>query len=347
MRVLALETSCDETSAAVVHRDGDVVALQGLAILSQDIHKLFGGVVPELASRAHLETIGPVTDDALRQAGATLSDMDAIAVTHGPGLLGALLVGVTWAKTVAWREAMPLLGVHHLEGHLFAPVIEDPTVQPPFTALLVSGGHTLLLDVAAWGDYRLLGATLDDAAGESFDKVGSLLGLDYPAGAAIEKLAATGDPRRFKFPRPLLKGAAEKDRWNFSFSGLKTAVLRAVQQSSDLDADRAALARGFQDAAIEVMVAKTIDAAEQYERHLIVLGGGVACNRTLAAAMRSAAPADVRVAVASPRLNTDNAAMIGAAGSWRLARGERHDGSLEASDSLPLPGLIIPSGVAW
>jgi N6-L-threonylcarbamoyladenine synthase len=346
MRVLALETSCDETSAAVVRRDGDRVHLDGLAILSQDIHKLFGGVVPELASRAHLETIGPVTDDALRQAGVTLRDIDGIAVTHGPGLLGALLVGVTWAKTVAWREGMPLLGVHHLEGHLFAPVIEDPTVRPPFTALLVSGGHTMLLDVAAWGDYHLLGATLDDAAGESFDKVGSLIGLDYPAGAAIEKLAATGDPRRYVFPRPLLRGAADKDRWNFSFSGLKTAVLRAVQQSADLEADRAALARGFQDAAIEVMVAKTLDAAEVHGRELVVLGGGVACNRTLAAAMRSAAPNGVRVAVASPRLNTDNAAMIGGAGSWRLARGERHDNTLEATDSLPLPGLVSPSGAA-
>lgn len=346
MRVLAIETSCDETSAAVVHREGNRVTLEGLAILSQDIHTLFGGVVPELASRAHLETIGPVTEDALRQAGATLDSIDGIVVTNGPGLQGALLVGVTWAKTVAWREGLPLLGVHHLEGHLFAPVLEDPTVQPPFTALLVSGGHTMLLDVAAWGEYRLLGATLDDAAGESFDKVGSLLGLDYPAGPAIERLAATGDPRRFRFPRPLLKGAADKDRWNFSFSGLKTAVLRAVQQGSDLEADRAALARGFQDAAIEVMVAKTLDAAEFHDRELVVLGGGVACNRTLAQAMRAAAPAGVRVAVASPRLNTDNAAMIGAAGSWRLARGERHDISLEASDSLPLPGLVTPTGAA-
>lgn len=346
MRVLAIESSCDETSAAVVRRDGDVATLEGMSLLSQDIHKVFGGVVPELASRAHLHTIGPIVDEALARAGVTLADIDGIAVTRGPGLLGALLVGVTWAKTLAWREGLPLVGVHHMEGHLFAPVLEDPAVTPPFTALLVSGGHTMLLDVPAWGDYRLLGATKDDAAGEAFDKVGTLLGLDYPAGAAIEKLAATGDPSRFTFPRPLLKGAGEDDRFHFSFSGLKTAVLRAVQQCDDLDAERSHLARGFQDAVIEVLVAKTLDAASANRRDLVVLGGGVACNRNLIAAMREAAGEDIRIAVASPRLNTDNAAMIGAAGSWRLAHGERHDYTLEASDALPLPGLATPSGVS-
>ncbi len=272
MRVLALESSCDETSAAVVRREGDRATLDGLAILSQDIHRIFGGVVPELASRAHLETVGPVVDEALRQAGIGLDAIDGIAVTHGPGLLGALLVGVTWGKTLAWREGLPLIGVHHMEGHLFAPTLEDPTVAPPFTALLVSGGHTMLLDVPAWGDYRLLGATKDDAAGEAFDKVGTLLGLDYPAGAAIEKLAATGDPKRFTFPRPLLKGIRDDDRWNFSFSGLKTALLRAVQQCEDLEAERSNLARGFQDAVIEVLVAKTLDAADVHRRELVVVG---------------------------------------------------------------------------
>lgn len=345
MRVLALETSCDETSAAVVRREGGRCTVEGLAILSQDIHRIFGGVVPELASRAHLAAVQPVVDRALAEAGIGVANLDGIAVTRGPGLLGALLVGVTWAKAIAWREGLPLIGVHHLEGHLFAPVLEDATVEPPFTALLVSGGHTMLLDVPAWGEYRLLGTTKDDAAGEAFDKVGTLLGLDYPAGAAIERLAAEGDPARYRFPRPLLKGVAEADRFAFSFSGLKTAVLRAVQQADDLDAARPHLARGFQDAVVDVLVAKTLDAARAHDRSLVVLGGGVACNRTLATRMREAAGPAVRVAVASPRLNTDNAAMIGAAGSWRLAAGERSGLDLEARDALPLPGLVTPTGV--
>jgi N6-L-threonylcarbamoyladenine synthase len=339
--VLGLETSCDETSAAVVERSETQLRLAGLSIWSQDVHRIFGGVVPEIASRAHLVAVEPVVDEALKQAGVTLSDIDGIAVTRGPGLMGALLVGVMWAKTVAWRESLPLIGVHHLEGHLFAPTLEVTDAEPPFVALLVSGGHTMLLDVPAWGEYRLLGQTRDDAAGEAFDKVGSLLGLPYPAGAALEALAATGDPRRYTFPRPLLRDKhtnAVATTSDFSFSGLKTAVLRAVQQSSDLDADRAAIARGFQDAAIDVMVAKTAQAAESCERSLVVIGGGVACNRSLADTMRTALAPRVRVAVASPRLNTDNAAMIAAAGSWRLMRGERHGLDLEARDALPLPG---------
>lgn len=369
MRVLGVETSCDETSAAVVRREGDAVTVEGLAILSQDVHRIFGGVVPELASRAHLVAIDAVVDDALAQAHAGLSDIHGVAVTRGPGLLGALLVGVMWAKTVAWRERLPLIGVHHLEGHLFAATLESPDVQPPFTALLVSGGHTMLLDVPAWGEYHLLGQTRDDAAGEAFDKVGALLGLDYPAGAALERLAATGDPRHFVFPRPLMKSSpkpkaqsptrslglsalgvgfdvADPARYDFSFSGLKTAVLRAVQQSPDLTRDRADIARGFQDAAIDVMVAKTSLAARSFGRTLVVIGGGVACNRALAGAMREALASHARVAVASPRLNTDNAAMIAAAGSWRLMRGE-HDGpDLEARDTLPLLGLQHPAGAA-
>jgi len=210
----------------------------------------------------------------------------------------------------------------------------------------VSGGHTMLLDVPAWGEYRLLGRTLDDAAGEAFDKVATLLGLGYPGGAAIEKLAATGHPGRFRFPRPMLQDLQGDgpNRYAFSFSGLKTAVLRAVRASDDLDRDRADLARGFQDAAIEVLVEKTAAAVEELGYATAVLGGGVACNRTLAARLAERLAGQARVSVASPRLNTDNAAMIAAAGAWRLARGETSGLDLEPRDDLPIPGLLTPQG---
>ncbi len=345
MRVLGIESSCDETSAAVVRLDGSRPTLESVVILSQDVHKVFGGVVPELASRAHLTAVGPVVDRALSDAGATLDEIDAIAVTAGPGLVGALLVGLMYGKTLAWATGKPLIGVHHMEGHLFAPALEDAEFAPPFVALLVSGGHTLLLDVRAWGEYRLLGQTLDDAAGEAFDKVATLLGLGYPGGAPLERLAATGRPGKFVFPRPLLRDLKGdgSNRWNFSFSGLKTAVLRAVRQSTDLDADRADLARGFQDAALEVLVEKSAAAAEELDYPLAMIGGGVACNRALAASLQNRLGTRVRLSVASPRLNTDNAAMIAAAGAWRLARGERSGPGLEPSDSLPLPGLLSPA----
>ncbi|HEU4762976.1 MAG TPA: tRNA (adenosine(37)-N6)-threonylcarbamoyltransferase complex transferase subunit TsaD, partial [Gemmatimonadales bacterium] len=261
--------------------------IRSLVILSQDIHAVFGGVVPELASRAHLEAVGPVVQRALEQAGTELDDVGGIAVTAGPGLVGALLVGLMYGKTLAWSRGIPLIGVNHLEGHLFAPRLEDPDLEPPFVALLVSGGHTLLLDVMNWGHYRLVGRTLDDAAGEAFDKVAKLLGLEYPGGPAIERLAAGGRPDRFNFPRPMLGelGGDGPNRYNFSFSGLKTAVRRAVQQSDDLERDRADIARGFQDAAIDVLVAKTAALADELEYGAAIIGGGVACNRALAEAL--------------------------------------------------------------
>ena len=341
MRILGIETSCDETSAAVVSVDGGVATLESLVILSQDVHAIFGGVVPELASRAHVQAIAPVVDRALDDAGVRVRSLDGIAVTSAPGLVGALLVGVMYGKTLAWSRDLPLIGVHHLEGHLFAATLEDPTVSPPFVALLVSGGHTMLLDVPAWGQYRLLGQTIDDAAGEAFDKVAKLLGLGYPGGPHIERLAREGRPGRFKFPRPMLRDMDRPgpQQYAFSFSGLKTAVLRAAQQSKDLDADRADLALAFQDAALDVLVEKTAHAADALGYGTVVIGGGVACNQALAARMR-ARVAPARVAVASPRLNTDNAAMIAAAGAWRLERGERSGWDLEPRDTLPLPGLM-------
>jgi N6-L-threonylcarbamoyladenine synthase len=334
--VLGIETSCDETSAAVLvgQRSGRAPELASLVILSQDVHQVFGGVVPELASRAHLAALPAVVERALAEAGVGWSALDGVAVTQGPGLVGALLVGVVYAKALAYAGNRALIGVHHLEGHLFAPAVEDPELAPPFVALLVSGGHTLLLDVPAWGRYQLLGATRDDAAGEAFDKVATLLGLGYPGGAAIERLAAAGDPTRFRFPRPMQDEGLE-----FSFSGLKTAVLHAVRASDDLDRDRPHLARCFQDAVLDVLVTKLARAVRATGRDTAVLGGGVACNRTLAARAAERLAGLARVAVARPRLNADNAAMIARAGWHRLGLGERADWTLDARADLPLPGL--------
>jgi tRNA N6-adenosine threonylcarbamoyltransferase len=338
--ILGIETSCDETSAAVLRRDNGAASLASLVILSQDVHRIFGGVVPELASRAHVQAIDSVVEQALADAGVSLSQLDGVAVTAGPGLVGALLVGVMYGKTLAFSLDRPFIGVNHLEGHLFAPTLEDPAFQPPFIGLLVSGGHTMLLDVPSWGDYRLLGQTLDDAAGEAFDKVANLLGLGYPGGAAIERLALQGRRGRFRFPTPMLQ-ELDRDgpnRYAFSFSGLKTAVLRAVR-SGEPPGDPADVARGFQDAVIEVLVAKTAHAVEASGYDLAMVGGGVACNRALVAALRQRLAGQAPVSVASPRLNTDNAAMIAAAGAWRLGRGERSGWELEPRDDLPLPGL--------
>ena len=234
MRVLGIETSCDETSAAVIEGDGRAARLASLVILSQDVHRIFGGVVPEIASRAHLTAIAPVARQAIADAGIAQDAIDAVAVTNAPGLVGALLVGVAFAKGLAATLGVPLIGVHHMEGHLFATELEDAAAAPPFTALLVSGGHTLLLDVPEWGTYRMLGATRDDAAGEAFDKVAKLLGLPYPGGRHVEAMAATGNPRRHRFARPMLNAGqrpGDDDYYDLSFSGLKTGVLHAVRDA--------------------------------------------------------------------------------------------------------------------
>jgi N6-L-threonylcarbamoyladenine synthase len=319
------------------------VTVRSLVILSQDVHRIFGGVVPELASRAHLTAIVPTVDRALHEAGCGLDELDAIAVTHAPGLVGALLVGLSYGKALAWSTGRPIIGVHHMEAHLFATALEHAEAVPPFTGLLVSGGHTLLVDVAAWGEYRLLGATRDDAAGEAFDKVAKLLGLPYPGGPHVERLATEGDPTRYRFSRPMVRRdqrPGDDDYYDVSFSGLKTAVRNAVR-AADLDADRAHLARGFQEALIDTLVEKTMRAARQFARTRVVLGGGVACNRTLAAAMRErCAELGATVYAPSPRLATDNAAMIARAGLFHLERGERAPLDLDAHASLPIPGLV-------
>jgi len=343
-RILGIETSCDETSASVLSGTGDDVKLESLVILSQDVHKVFGGVVPEIASRAHLTSIVPVVSRALGDAGVTLDDVDAIAVTSAPGLIGALLVGVCYAKALAFARGIPVIGVHHMEGHLFATALEHPDAVPPFTGLLVSGGHTLLLDVEEWGKYRLLGGTRDDAAGEAFDKVAKLLGLPYPGGRPIETLAREGDPSRFRFTKPMVRRndtAESADYYQFSFSGLKTAILNAVHDSEDLGSDKADIARGFQDALIGSLVEKTFRAADAFGRTRIVLGGGVACNSALVGAMQErVSEIGATVFAPRPRLATDNAAMIARAGLFHFERGERSDLDLNAFASQPIPGLI-------
>lgn len=341
--ILGIETSCDETSASVIEGAGDDVALRSLVILSQDVHRVFGGVVPEIASRAHLAAVVPVVERALHEAGVTAADLDAVAVTNAPGLVGALLVGVSFAKGLAFGAGKPVLGVHHMEGHLFATSLDDGAAVPPFTALLVSGGHTLLLDVERWGSYRLLGATRDDAAGEAFDKVAKLLSLPYPGGRHVERLAAEGEATRFRFSRPMLRRdqrPGDDDFYDVSFSGLKTAVLHAVRGSADIAADAPHIARGFQDALIDTLVEKTYRAAKEHGRERVILGGGVACNRALVAAMtHRIAAIGASVHAPSPRLATDNAAMIARAGLFHFERGERASLSLNAFSTLPLPSL--------
>lgn len=341
-RILGIETSCDETSAAVLSGRGDDATLESLVILSQDVHRIFGGVVPEIASRHHLTAIVPVVRQALADAKMELRDIDAVAVTNAPGLVGALLVGVSFAKALAFGRGIPAVGVHHMEGHLFATALEHRDAVPPFTGLLVSGGHTMLVDVPAWGEYRVLGRTRDDAAGEAFDKVAKLLGLPYPGGPHVERLAREGDPSRFRFSRPMLRRnqlPGDDDYYDVSFSGLKTAVLHAVRAGTAEDAPH--IARAFHDALVETLVEKTARAVEQHGRTRVVLGGGVAGNRTLAAAMRTRMQRlDAKVYAPSSRLATDNAAMIARAGLFHFERGERAPLDLNAFASLPLPGLV-------
>jgi N6-L-threonylcarbamoyladenine synthase len=330
--VLGIETSCDETSAAVV---------QGTELLSNvvasqvDLHHRYGGVVPELAARRHIERLVAVVDEALERAGVDIPDLAGVAVTYGPGLVGALSVGVAFAKSLSLAAGKPLVGVNHLEGHIYANVLVHGPFPIPALALVVSGAHTDLLWIPEYGRYRVLGRTRDDAAGEAFDKAARALGLGYPGGPEIDRLSRRGDPARVPMPEPL----ASEDGYDFSFSGLKTAVLRALQQQPP--PDPADVAAAFQEAVVSHLVRRTVRAAEQLRPACLLLGGGVAANgllrrRLSEGAQRLAVP----LLLPPPALCTDNAAMIACAGAFRLARGERAGLDLGAWADLPLDGQL-------
>ena len=307
--VLGVETSCDETAAAVV---ANGVAVLSSVVSSQvDLHARFGGVVPEIASRAHVELLTPVMAEAMVEAGIE-GGADAVAATVGPGLVGALLVGVSAAKALSIVWGVPFVGVNHLEAHLYAAFLEEPDLKPPLVALIVSGGHTLLVEMRDHGRYVQLGSTVDDAAGEAFDKVARFLGLGYPGGPAIEVAAADGDPEAVRFPRAMLD-----DRFDFSFSGLKTAVINHVRKHPD--ASTADIAASFQAAVVDVLVTKALRAAVEVGAELVCLGGGVAANGHLRTALAEACEdRGVRAVLPSRAMCTDNAAMVAAAGWWRL-----------------------------
>ncbi len=341
VRILALESSCDETAASVVE-DGRRI-LSHVVASQADLHRRYGGVFPEMASRQHLRTFYPVVEQALREAHVTLQDLDALAVTRGPGLPGSLIVGVNFAKGLALATGLPLLGIHHLEGHIYATWLqwqdrEPPDFTFPLVILIVSGGHTELVWMEGHFRYRRLGSTRDDAAGEAFDKVARLLGLAYPGGPAIERAAREGNPQAFAFPRPRLTGS-----WDFSFSGLKTAVLRTVQVWQRVRQDPlpvADLAASFQEAVVDVLVEKTVAAAHELGARGIVVTGGVSANQRLRERFQQEAP--VPVYFPPLPLCTDNASMIAAAASFRFLAGQRDPLDFDVLPTWPLPELPLP-----
>lgn len=327
--ILGIETSCDETAAAVVLGGNDI--LSSVVSSQIDIHARFGGVVPEVASRAHLESIIPVIQEAVHSAGIDPSRIDAVAATVGPGLIGALLVGVSAAKALALVWDKPFVGVNHMEAHLYAGLLDDPTLEFPLVVLLVSGGHTMLVEMIGHGTYRLLGRTIDDAAGEAYDKVARYLDLGYPGGPAIDAAAELGNPEAINFPRAMMH-----DGLNFSFSGLKTSVINYVRKNPDVS--NVDVAASFQAAVVDVLVAKTIMAAQQVGAVGVVLGGGVAANSRLRAQLQSQGQLNgFRVAVPSRAMCTDNAAMIAAAAWHRLGSDGPTDMSVGANPNLALP----------
>jgi N6-L-threonylcarbamoyladenine synthase len=336
MRVLAIETSCDDTGAAVI-LDGRKI-LSNIVSSQVSVHQKYGGVVPELASRRHIESIIPIVTEALEMAEVTLREIDGIAVTQGPGLVGSLLVGLSFAKSLSFATGIPFVGVNHIEGHLSAIFLEKNPPRFPFIGLVVSGGHTSLFRVNGFGKYKRLGQTKDDAAGEAYDKVAKLLGLGYPGGPIIDELSRTGNPKAIRFPRPSIG----KNSFDFSFSGLKTAVVNYVKAHpeppggypKELIDD---IVSSFQEAVVEVLVKKTLQAARHQKLRRIVLSGGVAANRRLRQRMQEDASLEkVDVYIPSPLFCTDNAAMIGVVGYEFLKRGIRSPYSLNAFSNLPL-----------
>ncbi len=334
MRVLGIETSCDETGVAVYDSEQ---GLLGHIVYSQiAIHAKYGGVVPELASRDHVRKLLPLVREVLEQAGTDKRELDGIAYTRGPGLVGALLVGAAFARSLAWALRIPAVGVHHLEAHLLAPMLEAEAPAFPFLALLVSGGHTLLVQVAGIGRYRILGESLDDAAGEAFDKTAKLLDLPYPGGPELERLARAGDPARFHFPRPM----TDRPGLDFSFSGLKTFTLNTVQAHADDPGARADIARAFQDAVVDTLAIKCRRALEQTGVKRLVVAGGVGANAYLREQLRLLAERlGAQVYYPRPSLCTDNGAMIAYAGCQRLLAGESEPLEFSVTARWPLESL--------
>ena len=338
MLILAIETSCDDTGAAVI-LDGRKI-LSNVVSSQVPIHQKYGGVVPELASRKHIESIVPIVTEALETAKVMLKEIDGIAVTQGPGLVGSLLVGLSFAKSIAFARGLPFIGVNHIEAHLSAIFLEEKPPRFPFIGLVVSGGHTSLFRMDGFGKYKRLGQTRDDAAGEAFDKVAKLLGLGYPGGPIIDELSKAGNPKAIRFPRPLLS----KNSFDFSFSGLKTAVVNYVKAHpeppggypEDLIKD---IVSSFQEAVVEVLVKKTVQAAQHQGLKRIVLSGGVAANQRLRQKIREESfEQKLKVYLPSPSFCTDNAAMVGVVGYEYLKRGIRSPLSLNAFSNLPLNG---------
>ena len=331
--ILAIESSCDETAAAVVKNGREILS----NVISSQIalHTLYGGVVPEIASRKHIEKINQVVEAALLEAGLYLEDMDAIGVTYGPGLVGALLVGVAEAKAIAYATGKPLVGVHHIEGHVSANFIEHPDLEPPFLCLIVSGGHTHLVFVKDYGEFEILGRTRDDAAGEAFDKVARAVGLGYPGGPKIDLAAKEGNPHAIKFPRAKVEG----NIYDFSFSGLKSAVLNHINHANMMgeEISVADLAASFQSAVVDVLVSHTVDAAKEYGFKKIAIAGGVASNSALRKGMGLACEkAGIAFYYPSPIYCTDNAAMIGTAAYYEYINGARAGWDLNAVPNLKL-----------